>query len=246
MIKNEPGIALLSDFGANSLYTGQMEIVLREQSLSSTTPIVDLISDLPQFRPDLASYLIPPLVRYSASSWLFICVVDPGVGSQRAALALKADGRWFVGPDNGILSRVAHSAVDGEWWSIPTPGNCCATFHGRDLFAPLALQIISKGSPSGERVEGDDLVGVDWPSDLHKVIYSDHYGNLMTGIRAEKLSLMREFSIGKYLLKNATTFSDLPVGEPFWYKNSLGLVEFSANMARADQLLGLAPGDALE
>jgi len=246
MMHSKSGIALITDFGANSLYAGQMKIVLAEQFTSCDTPIVDLISDLPQFRPDLASYLIPSLVDHSDNRWIFICVVDPGVGSNRRSLVLNADGRWFVGPDNGVLSRVANLADKCLWWSIKTPKHSSATFHGRDLFAPVAAQIVTQGYPSEDRIGGQDIVGSDWPSDLHKVIYSDRYGNLMTGIRAEKLSLMREFCIDGYRMKYSTTFSDVPSGELFWYKNSLGLVEFAANMARADELLGLVPGDELD
>lgn len=243
MTVSEPGIALLTDFGANSPYIGQMQIALRERYLNRFTPIIDLISDLPPFRPDLSAYMVSALVRHVANSWLFICVVDPGVGSQRRALVLKADGQWFIGPDNGLLSRVAKQADEVCWWSIETPDESCATFHARDVFAPIALQIMAEDIPAATPIEGEDVIGLDWDDDLAKIIYCDHYGNLMTGIRADSFSPSHQFRVGKHLLTNATTFSEVPAGSLFWYRNSLGLVELAANMARADQLLGLSVGD---
>ena len=245
MTITEPGIALLTDFGVGSPYIGQMQITLREQYLNRFTPIVELISDLPQFRPDLAAYLIPALVQNLADSWVYLCVVDPGVGSGRRALVLQADGQWFIGPDNGLLAVAAKRAKEKRWWSIPTPEDCSATFHGRDIFAPVAAQIITEDEPLAEPIEEGGIVGLDWSDELPKIIYRDNYGNLMTGLRAEHVPPGQVFNIGKYQITRARTFSDVPVGSLFWYQNSLGLVEFAANSARADSLLDLTIGDAL-
>ncbi len=246
MSREEVGIALLTDFGVGSLYSGQMQLALKERCPVTSTAIVDLVSDLPKFCPDLAAYLIPPLISHFSKKWFCLCVVDPGVGSSRRALALKADEQWFVGPDNGLLSRVAERARDCQWWSLPLPNKSSSTFHGRDLFAPEAAHILLHGEPTGEQIEGVDIVGSDWPTELQKIIYRDHYGNLMTGIRASSIASTRKFRVGGYLLDSATTFSDLPVGAPFWYENSIGLVEFAANKMRADRLLDLDLGDEFE
>lgn len=246
MPEREVRIALLTDFGVGSLYTGQMQLTLKECCTATSSTIIDLSSDLPKFRPDLAAYLIPALIAHFSKHWLCLCVVDPSVGSSRRALALKADDQWFVGPDNGLLSQIADRSSKCQWWSLPLPNTSSDTFHGRDLFAPEAVHILIHGEPTGERIVDVDIVGSDWPSELPKIIYTDHYGNLMTGIRADSISLTREFRIGGYLLNNATTFSDLPEGVPFWYKNSIGLVEFAANKSRADRLLGLVLGEAFE
>ena len=245
MTITEPGIALVTDFGICSPYIGQMQIALREQYLNRFTPVIELVSDLPPFRPDLAAYLIPSLVHNFASSWVFICVVDPGVGSDRRALVLKADDQWFVGPDNGLMSIVAKRAKETQWWSIPMPKELSPTFHGRDLFAPVAAQIVAEEVPTGSPISDQDIVGLDWAGDLGKVIYSDNYGNLITGLRAEKVPSDHKFCFGKHQLERARTFSDLPQGALFWYENSFGLIEFAANQARADRLLGLSPGDQI-
>ena len=244
MTITEPGVALLTDFGVGSPYAGQMQIALREQYLNRFTPIIELISDLPQFRPDLAAYLIPALVCNYASSWVFLCVVDPGVGSDRRVLVLKADNQWFIGPDNGLLSIRAKRAKTTQWWSVSVPDECSASFHGRDIFVPVAAQIIAEEQPAAEQISDQAIIGLDWSDDSSKIIYCDNYGNLMTGLRAERLSPGHEFTLGQHCLKQARTFSDRPPGALFWYQNSLGLVEFSANSARADRLLELAPGDA--
>ncbi len=246
MPAREVKIALLTDFGVGSLYTGQMQMALKECCAFSSSTVVDLVSDLPKFRPDLAAYLLPALVSCFSKQWLCLCVVDPGVGSSRRALALKADEQWFVGPDNGLLTQVADRASKCQWWALPVPSNSSATFHGRDLFAPEAVHILIHGEPTGEPIEGGDIVGSNGPLELPKIIYIDHYGNLITGIQANSISLTRVFRVGGYLLNNATTFSDFPEGVPFWYKNSIGLVEFAVNQSRADRLLGLVLGETFE
>jgi S-adenosylmethionine hydrolase len=238
------GVALLTDFGNNSLYTGQVNMVLRERSPRAASPVVDLISDLPRFRPDLAAYLIPALASCSSNKWLYICIVDPGVGGDRKSLVLQADGQWFIGPDNGLLSQISRQSVRSNWWTIKTPLTSSLTFHGRDVFAHEAAYILSHGVSTGEKVDDGEVVGRDWPADLAKIIYVDHYGNLMTGLRAETLKPNALFIVGEHRLIHATKFCDLPPGELFWYKNSLGLVEIAANKAKANELLGLVPGDA--
>jgi S-adenosyl-L-methionine hydrolase (adenosine-forming) len=236
-------IALVTDFGPGP-YVGQVRLAL--DALLPGCPVLDLVCDLVPFRPDLAAYLLPALVRDVPAGTLFLCVVDPGVGGQRAPLALAADGRWFVGPDNGLLATVARraralSAVRVGW----RPAWSSQSFHGRDLFAPIAARICGGEDLQGEGMDGPSLQGWDWPEDLARVVYVDVYGNLMSGVRADRLGSQGSLSLAGVDIPWARTFCEAAPGSAFWYENAFGLVEIAVNQGRADEALGLGPGSVL-
>lgn len=92
-----------------------------------------------------------------------------------------------------------------------------------------------------------DVVGADWPEDIPEVIYVDDFGSAITGLRATRYPQNMALSVpGVSLLPAARTFSEVPVGRPFWYANSLGLIEIAVNQGRADHLLGLKIGDPVQ
>jgi S-adenosylmethionine hydrolase len=235
-------IALVTDFGAAGPYVGQMKLRLAE--LAPKMPVIDLVSDLPPFRPDLAAYLLPALVRDGPEATLYLCVVDPGVGGERLALTLSAGGNLFVGPDNGLLAVIARRAADPcprrvSW----RPPYLSDSFHGRDLFAPVAAMLAQGRDPGSSRIERAGMTGADWPEDLPRIVYADGYGNLMTGIRACQVPRSALVHAGDRALGFARTFCEVPPGTAFWYENAFGLVELAVNQGRADRLLALAPGD---
>ncbi|MFZ0791769.1 MAG: SAM-dependent chlorinase/fluorinase [Chromatiaceae bacterium] len=234
-------IALVTDFGAG-IYVGQVRA--RLSALVPGLCVIDLVHDLPSFRPDLAAYLLPGLARDMPSGTLYLCVVDPGVGGNRAGLILEADGDWFLGPDNGLLSRVAHRAARARLRRIGwQPERLSASFHGRDWFAPAAARLCLGKSLGLEELASDALVGSDWADALAAVLYADRFGNLMCGLTAADYSKEGRLGVAGRLIAHARTFRDVPPGEPFWYENALGLVEIAVNQGRADRELGLAPGD---
>ncbi len=234
-------IALVTDFGAG-IYPGQVKGRLSE--LAPRIPVIDLAHDLPPFRPDLAAYLLPALARDMPRGTLYLCVVDPGVGGERAGLAMESGGDWFVGPDNGLLSRVLDRAVRPSVHRIDwQPIVASTTFHGRDWFAEIAARLaLGERGGLGE-VASDATVGHDWAEDLRSVVYADAYGNLMCGLRASHVPSSTQIVAGGRTLTWARTFCEVPSGEAFWYENALGLVELAVSMGRADRVLGLAPGD---
>ena len=238
-------IALVTDFGGSGPYIGQMKLRLSE--LVPRIPVIDLISDLEPFRPDLAAYLLPALVPEMPPRTLYLCVVDPGVGGERAALAVEAGGDWYVGPDNGLLALVARRAEEERILRVDwQPERMSASFHGRDLFCPLAAKLAAGKLRDSVPLKRGAMLGFDWPEELAKVIYVDRYGNLITGIRASNIGRGTRLRAGGREISYARTFCEVPLGEAFWYRDCFGLVELAVNQANACLALGLALGDPVE
>ncbi len=235
-------VALVTDFGLASPYLGQIHLLLAAGL--PALPVIDLISDLPPFRPDLAAYLLPGLVRDVPPSTLFLTVVDPGVGGDRQAVVIEADGNLFLGPDNGLLAMIARRAHQCQVWRLDwRPARLSATFHGRDLFAPAAIALLRREPLSLSSLTTADLAGSAWPAELPRIVYQDAYGNLMLGMRAEEIGSTAFFTLAGSSLSWARTFSAVPEGQAFWYENALGLVEIAVNQGSAAQSLGLKVGD---
>ena len=164
-------IFLYTDFGAADLYAGQMRMVLAQ--CAPGTPVVDLFHDAPPFNVKANAHLIAALVRRLTDRAVVVAVVDPGVGSARRPLAIEADARWYVGPDNGLLSIIAARADRRRLNAIRwRPPRLPASFHGRDLFAPVAAmkpgseaREISTGARDATPTVRSPLVGfagADW------------------------------------------------------------------------------------
>lgn len=238
-------IALVTDFDRGGPYTGQM--ILRLADLAPNAQAFELVSNLPPYRADLAAYFLPALVRDIPEQTLFLCVVDPEVGGDREVIILEADGCWYVGPDNGLLSVVARRARESSIRRVTwRPDRLSNSFHGRDLFCPMAAMLAKGMIPETVSVNAESMVGANWPEELPGVVYVDGFGNLITGIRA--VSLMKEavVHVGGQDIAKARTFCEVPSGEVFWYENSFGLVELAVNQGRADLLLKLEPGDPID
>lgn len=234
-------IVIATDFGSAGPYMGQMKAVLAREA--PAVPVIDLFADLPAFRIQSAAYLLAAYVGEFPDGTVFLCVVDPGVGSERRAAVVRADGRWYVGPDNGLFNVVAQRAANLQWWDIDwRPQRLSNSFHGRDLFAPVAARLARGDTVPGQAVEPATRLLADWPAELAEIIYVDHFGNLMTGIRAASVHRDDVLEAGDLRLAYATTFSDVGRGEAFWYANANGLVEIAVNQRRADKVLGLEIG----
>ncbi len=235
-------IVLCTDFGLSGPYTGQVKAALARQA--PDVPVIDLFADLPAFRPDLAAYLIAAYTTNLMPGDIVLAVVDPGVGSARRALALEADGLWFVGPDNGLFELVLRRAATTRCWSIDwQPEHLSATFHGRDLFAPIAALLARGDEPPGTPVS--PLRSPDWPDDLAAIVYVDHYGNAMTGLRAVQLHADTVIEAGGVGIERARTFADVPQGAPLWYENANGLAELALNGGSAAARFELEPGSPI-
>jgi S-adenosylmethionine hydrolase len=238
-------IALFTDFGLNGPYTGQMKAVLYEMAPGG--PVVDLFADAPAGNPKASAYVLAAYAAWFSERTVFLCVVDPGVGGARPALVLEADGRRYVGPGNGLFELVQRRALKTRAYEIDwKPQRLSASFHGRDLFAPVAAILARGDEPPGRPCDDGADRRADWPDDLSEIIYVDHFGNAMTGLRAATLPANARLSAGNSVLERARTFGDRPPGAAFWYENSNGLAEIAVNQGRADRDLGLFIGMSVE
>jgi S-adenosyl-L-methionine hydrolase (adenosine-forming) len=234
-------IVLFTDFGLEGPYTGQVKTVLYRSA--PAVPVVDLFADAPAGKPKPAAYLLAAYGVWFPPGTVLFAVVDPGVGSTRGAVIVEADDRWYVGPDNGLFELVTRRACAVRTWDIVwRPEGMSASFHGRDLFAPVAAQLARGVLPSEPPRSNEIGRHPDWPDDLPEIVYIDRYGNAMTGLRAALLKERAQLRVSGRELARARTFSDLPPGAAFWYENSNGLAEIAVNGGRADAALGLAVG----
>ena len=238
-------IILFTDFGYASVYVGQVKSVLYQHA--PRVGQIDLLHDAPAFNIKASAHLLAALAPQFPPDSVFLTVVDPGVGSAREAAMVFADGRWFVGPDNGLLSVVAARADKPKFWLIHwRPRKLSHTFHGRDLFAPIAAFIAKDEFPRDKMDETTSLRVQLGAQDLAEIIYIDNYGNAMTGMRAKSLKFDNQLLVHGGRLRRATIFADVPGGTPFWYENCVGLAEIAISCGNAAQELDLKIGDAVE
>ena len=238
-------IVLFTDFGQGGPYVGQMKARILHDAPDAT--IVDLFADAPAANPYAAAYLLAAYVAEFPPGTVFLCVVDPGVGSDRPGVAVQADGFWFVGPGNGLFELVARRATSVRKWSLAWDNaRVSASFHGRDVFAPIAARLARGLQPEGEENPSSWNAYPDWPDDLAEVVYIDRYGNAMTGLREGFVNPSFVLQAKGVYLRFARTFADVPPGEAFWYINANGLVEIAVNKGSATHTLGIGLGTRID
>jgi len=232
-------ILLFTDFSHRDPYIGQLHRAIYR--VDASLPVVDLFHSVPDFDIRAAAYLLPQYCPPENGA-VYCCVIDPGVGGERAPLIVRYGDSYYVGPDNGlfeILLRRHNCQVSCIDW---VPDRLSDSFHGRDLFAPVAAKLAKSIPVATTPIEPDRFP--DWPDDLDRILYIDHYGNAITGRRAEVTDKSRALIIEGQEIAFARTFADVPVGQAFWYENSNGLVEIAVNRGRAANLPGISPDNS--
>lgn len=207
-------------------------------------PVLDATHSAPDFDIEPAAHLLAALAGGYPRGSVFLAVVDPGVGGKRDAIVVEADGRKFVGPDNGLLSIAWQRSRNARCWRIAwRPGRLSNSFHGRDLFAPVAARLaVNRRSDKGLVRKPKPDVLLD-PADLARILYIDHYGNCITGIRASGLSRETRLRAGRRTFGHASTFEG--ARGPFWYENSMGLAEIAVPGDSAARKFDLRVGSAI-
>lgn len=248
-------IAILTDFGIGNPYTPQMVSVIK--SISPTVEIL-FTYDRIEFANILqARFFLMHFMKYLPTKCVVVCVVDPGVGTKRRILNVESvpAGRGQVGgmrnvlaPDNGILSDVSGKFRSVENKSLFAP-NVSATFHGRDIFAPVAARLAAGLSPSklGPRVttikKGEPMYEKRGADISGKVVFIDSFGNCVTSVPT-KFGVPSSVSIRDMkITRFVRTYSDGKSKSPFIVAGSFGTFEIACNKSSAVEVLKVKPGD---
>lgn len=251
-------ITLLTDFGSSSPYAAQMKAVLL--GLCRAT-IVDITHDAPPHDITHAAYLLRAAAPAFPAGTIHLAVVDPGVGTPRQPLAVASGGQFFVGPDNGLLGPAARASDQARAFVIDVDRFArrplSSTFHGRDVFAPVAaalangLPIEAVGPPAASLVELPWEPAARGPGWLRgRLLYCDRFGNLVTNIPGTWLNdvprrLILQSPRGRIPIRRGRTYADGAEGAPVAIVGSDGMVEIAVFAGRAAEALGLEAGDEL-
>jgi S-adenosyl-L-methionine hydrolase (adenosine-forming) len=236
-------VVIFTDYGYQGPYLGQIYSVLEQYA--PEVRIITLLADAPRFKPKASAYLLRAITSNFPAGTVFFSVVDPGVGSNiDRPIIMEIDKRFYVGPDNGLFDLVARINSNIKTWYIDwKPEYLSNTFHGRDLYAPICGMLANKKIPTRKEFQWVDQH--NWQDDLYEIIHIDHFGNAMTGIRANKLDGGICMEVSGHLVNSAQCFSDVKPGVGFWYENSFGLVEFAVNQGRANVQLEIEVGEKI-
>lgn len=238
-------ILLYTDFGASDLYVGQIETMI--DRYAPGVRVISILNEAPSFDVKASAHLLAALARTSPRGHTFIAVVNPGVDHSTDGVVVRVDGRTYVGPDNGLMSVVwARGAVRTAWRISSHAPLASESFHGRDVFAPLAAAVATGDFPN-ETVTQIPAPATLLPADdLAEVIYLDHFGNAFTGLRGNGLDDSRTLHVGATAVAHARSFGAAPADQPFWYVNSIGLVEVAVPGGSAARQMGIEVGQTVE
>jgi S-adenosylmethionine hydrolase len=243
-----PVITLLTDFGTADGYVGEMKGVLA--SLAPHAAVVDITHDVVPHDVEGARLALARYWRRFPDGTVHLVVVDPGVGGARDALAVSSEGRFFVGPDNGVLSpALLHG--DARCVSIAIPAGAAPTFHGRDVFAPAAAHLATGASLEslGDTAEHPvirrtpEATRRDDGAVQGEVITVDRFGNAVTNLLAMRGGQVKVAGLSLALRR---TYADAASGEAIALVGSSGLVEIAVRDGSAAEELGLKRGSAVE
>lgn len=259
-MKSIPLVALLTDFGTRDGYVGVMKGVML--GIASDVRLVDLTHEIPPQDVRAGAWVLHTSWRAFPQGSVFLCVVDPGVGTDRRPVALRAGGQLFVGPDNGLFSYVLAEApaeravvLDRPLYHLPAPS---ATFHGRDIFAPCAAHLARGilldvvGTPVAvESLVRFPLPQPEWRGDalVGHVLHVDTFGNLITDFapaRTDAILAMPDVSLriaGEMITERCRTFGEGPQGRTFALRDSSGHLAIAMRDGSAAVLLGAGVGD---
>ncbi|MDB4878019.1 MAG: hypothetical protein JWM41_4465 [Gemmatimonadetes bacterium] len=239
-----PIITLLTDFGTADGYVGEMKGVLLSQAPGAE--IVDVTHDIPPQDVETARLTLARVWRRFPHGTVHVVVVDPGVGSSRAALAVASNGRFLVGPDNGVLSP-ALLLADARVVELAIPRGASATFHGRDIFSPAAAALARGESIDalGRTMDAPQIRRTPEPTRRAdgaldgEVIAVDRFGNAITnliGLRGGTIE------VGELVIPVRHTYAEVASGTPVAVVGSTGFIELAVRDGHAATTLGLSRG----
>ncbi|ABB23276.1 SAM hydrolase/SAM-dependent halogenase family protein [Pelodictyon luteolum] len=257
-VNHPPAVVLLTDFGTDDTYVGQMKGVIL--TIAPETRIIDLTHAVTPQDVTEGAFLLERALPYLPPESIVIAVIDPGVGTRRRAIAVEAGGRRFLAPDNGLLTPILLKngpvqcvEVTNRRYIAPERSR---TFHGRDIFSPAAAHLATGIALNtlGAAIEPADCMKLPMPGCTALgigvweggVIFSDRFGNLVTSIDS---SLAAEKDQWRLVLPDGTalpvreTYGNVPEGEPLAYRGSFGTLEVGVRDASALERFGLNRGE---
>jgi S-adenosylmethionine hydrolase len=256
-----PILTLTTDFGLADHFVGVMKGVIL--GIAPTAQIVDITHDIPPFAITEGAFTIDQAYRWFPKRSIHVVVVDPGVGTARRPILVEAAGHFFIGPDNGVLSMVygkiakhkVREITASKYFLEPVS----RTFHGRDIFAPVAAHLAAGVRPTAFGKLIDDYLkrSLDTPSRISKrawigsILKIDRFGNLITDLHIdafrEVCSRPFELQVGtRRLSRLAVNYADSQDSEPFVIVGSSGYLEVACNQASAARVLGCGTGAPVE
>lgn len=241
-------ITLTTDFGWRDGYVGAMKGVLcRYGRYVPNRAIVDIAHDLPRGDIAHAAWVVRTSCFEFPEDTIHVVVVDPGVGGARQGVIIEAGGHMFVGPDNGVFAYVPEGrafAIDlAKVHALSSGFAISHTFHGRDVFAPVAGALAQGKRPSDLATKTTLAGRLPWgprPADEGRVIHIDHYGNLVTDLPASEAGSAVE--IAGHRLPILRTYEDVPSGSLLAYVGSAGTIEIAVRDGSADAALDAPRG----
>lgn len=261
----QPVIALFTDFGWEDPYVAQMKGVIL--TVDPTIRLLDLTHTVSPFNVGEGAYLLDQCSEEFPAGTIFVAVVDPGVGTERDPILLETSkGKFFVGPDNGLFTQVIDNEGFSRAWKLDKPeyfrgGAVSTTFHGRDVFAPVAAHLASGVDPDrfGTPIKTLVMLPVKEPtfnegSISVEVLHLDRYGNIILNLRNDgeiaaklKEGNLVKISIGKesYSGPLVKTYGDMERGRLILLYGSNGLLEIAMNQGSAAKQLKVEPGTVI-
>lgn len=236
-----PLLTLLSDFGWNDVYVGVMKGVIAQ--INPNLRVIDLTHDIPPQNVMAAQFNLLNAYPYFPDGTIHVAVVDPGVGGTRRTIAIQLANGILIGPDNGIFTGFLQQPIlqvveldNPQYWRVPNPSH---TFHGRDIFAPVAAHAAS-GVPLtklGEPIERNTLIQLPISSCtptptgfIGSIQHIDRFGNTITTIPGSYVQdKVWSVQIGKQSIPGHRTYSDVSPGKPLALIGSHGWVEIAIN-----------------
>jgi S-adenosylmethionine hydrolase len=260
MAIRNPVITLMTDFGLRDHYVAAMKGVIL--SICPEARIIDVTHEVSSYEVAEAAFLLSQTWGYFPKKTVHVVVVDPGVGSMRRPILAEVDGQRFIAPDNGVLTpvltregcKVRH--IIAERYFRETVSQ---TFHGRDIFAPVAARLGSglAAAKLGPCIDNYLRLTFERPNRTARrgwtgvILHVDHFGNIVTNIPFAEFPLIEhqpfEVAVGyRTVEKLARSYAEIPRGELFAIVGSSGYLEISANQESAAKILGCEAGAPVE
>lgn len=250
-------ITLTTDFGTQDWFAGTMKGVIL--GIAPRAAIVDITHDIPAGDIRAGAFALAAGYQFFPKGTVHVAVVDPGVGGARKAIAVQTANYFFVGPDNGVLSpalarekiKTVHRLENTNYFLRPVSH----TFHGRDIFAPIAAHLSRRVSIRKLGAAQKDFTGLSWPQPRvqrnrieGEIVFIDRFGNAITNIESAVLNAPNHLEVlagRKRLCPVRTFYQSVPVSRAVAVPGSSGFLEIAINGGSAARRFGLKVGDRI-